>query len=287
MSGHITERAFAKLNLTLDVLGKRPDGYHNMETVMQTVDLWDEVDITIKDVPGIEVDISRDDLPKGLHNLAGKAAKIFLSYVNRPDVGVSIYITKRIPDKAGMAGGSADAAAVLRGLDRLLGTRLSEGELLELGAKVGSDVPFCVRGGTALARGRGEILTALPALPDCGIVLVKPDFSVSTPALFAALDGREIEKRPDTPGFLRLLEAGVLRGVGAALYNVFELALPPARRETVDGIKAHLLENGALGAAMTGTGSVVFGLFPSMEAARRAKSLPYTAFFVSPVGFSV
>lgn len=286
MTGHLSERAYAKLNLTLDVLCKRPDGYHDMKMIMQTVDLFDKVDIILKDTPEIEVDISRDDLPKGLHNLAGKAAESFLSYVNL-SAGVSVYITKNIPDKAGMAGGSADAAAVIRGLDRLLGTRLSDKELLELCAEVGSDVPFCLRGGTALATGRGEILTDLPALPACGIVLVKPDFSVSTPALFGALDGREIEKRPDTAAFLDLLKAGDLPGMGAALRNVFEPVLPPSERETVNEIKAHLLRYGALGSAMTGTGSAVFGLFSSLEAAKRIKPLPYTTFFVSPVGKNV
>ncbi len=278
----VRERAYAKLNLTLDVLRKRPDGYHDMEMVMQTVDLYDTVDITLNDVPGIEVGISRDDLPKNLHNLAGKAAAEFLNFVNE-SVGVSVYITKNIPDKAGMAGGSADAAAVIRGLDKLLETRLSDKELLELCAKVGSDVPFCLRGGTALARGRGEVLTDLPALPRCGIVIVKPDFSVSTPALFGALDGQEIENRPDTAGFLDLLKAGDLPGMGKKLYNVFEPVLPPPERETVDAIKAHLLRNGALGACMTGTGSAVFGLFPSLEAAKRVKPLPYATFFASPV----
>ena len=278
----VRERAYAKLNLTLDVLRKRPDGYHDMEMVMQTVDLYDTVDITLNDVPGIEVGISRDDLPKNLHNLAGKAAAEFLNFVNE-SVGVSVYITKNIPDKAGMAGGSADAAAVIRGLDKLLETRLSDKELLELCAKVGSDVPFCLRGGTALARGRGAVLTDLPALPRCGIVIVKPDFSVSTPALFGALDGQEIENRPDTAGFLDLLKAGDLPGMGKKLYNVFEPVLPPPERETVDAIKAHLLRNGALGACMTGTGSAVFGLFPSLEAAKRVKPLPYATFFASPV----
>lgn len=279
---HIRERAWAKLNLTLDVLCKRPDGYHDMEMVMQTVDLADEVDITLSDTPEIEVDINRDDLPKGLHNLAGKAAEAFLNYVNLL-VGVSVYITKNIPDKAGMAGGSADAAAVIRGLDKLLETRLSDKELLDLSAKVGSDVPFCLWGGTALAKGRGELLRDLPALPPCGIVIVKPDFSVSTPALFGALDGREIEKRPDTAAFLELLKTGDLAGIGKELYNVFEPVLPPAERATVDEIKAHLLQNGALGAAMTGTGSAVFGLFPSLEAAKRIEPLPYATFFASPV----
>lgn len=287
MTGHIRERAFAKLNLTLDVLGKRPDGYHDMETVMQTVDLWDEVDITLKNAPGIEVDTSKDDLPKDLHNLGGKAARLLLAHVGLTDVGVSVYITKHIPDGAGMAGGSADAAAVIRGLDKLLGTHLSEAELLALCAGVGSDVPFCLRGGTALATGRGEVLTELSNFPACGIAIVKPNFSVSTPELFAAIDGREIPSRPDTAEFLRLLEARDLRGMGAAMVNAFEPVLPEAERRIVEGIKSRLIRDGALGAAMTGTGSAVFGLFPSLDAAKSISPRPYATFFAAPVGKNV
>ena len=280
----IREMAFAKLNLTLDVLDKRPDGYHEMETVMQSVGLCDEVDITITDGPGIEVDISREDLPKGIHNLAGKAAQEFLSYVNRPDIGVKVYITKNIPDRAGMAGGSSDAAAVIRGLDRLLETGLSEEELLQICAKVGSDVAFCLRGGACLARGRGEILTALPPMPDCDIAIVKPDFSVSTQELFAALDGIDVAKRPDTAGFLDALRSGSLYDAGALMVNVFEEALPDRERRVVENVKRAFTGMGALGAAMTGTGSAVFGVFDELDGAAKAKiSHLGIVFFTKPV----
>ena len=261
MEGRILELAPAKLNLTLDVLGKRPDGYHELETVMQSVDLRDEVYITLTDRPGIKVDISRDDLPRDL--LAGKAAQVFLSYVNLPDQGVEVYINKRIPDKAGLAGGSSDAAAVIRGLDALLDTGLSETELLDISGRVGSDVPFCLLGGTRLCRGCGEIMTELPELPDCSIVIVKPDFSVSTPELFAALDSKRVLRRPDTGGFLKALNARELTGLGPYTVNVFEEVLPEDLGRRVQDIKDALLAAGALGASMTGTGSAVFGIFES------------------------
>lgn len=286
MMDSVRERAFAKLNFTLDVVGKRPDGYHDMETVMQAVGLWDEVDITLKGEPGIEVDISWDDLPKDLHNLAGKAAREYLNYVNMTDIGVEVYITKAIPDRAGLAGGSSDAAAVIRGLDRLLGRGLSEEELLKICAGVGSDVPFCLRGGTQLAAGRGEILTRLAPCPECGIAIVKPGFSVSTPELFAALDGLKIGKRPDTARFISALGRGDIAAASPLAFNVFEQALPGAERRTVEAVKGALLDAGALGAAMTGTGSAVFGIFRDAGQARRADLAGYgDVFFADPLKF--
>ena len=280
----LTLDACAKLNLTLDVGEKRPDGYHNMEMLMQSVSLYDTVDITLTTGKDIEVMSTDPSLPTGVHNLAGKAAKAFLSYVNITDIGIEVYITKRIPDRAGLAGGSADAAAVIRGLDRLLDTRLSARNLSSIALAVGSDVPFCLFGGTALARGRGELLTPLPAVPDCGILIVKPDFSVSTPALFAALDGCQVRLRPDTQGAVDALCAGDLSALAGYMVNVFEEALPEAERRTVVDIKSELLSDGALGACMTGTGSAVFGLFPTFADAQRADLRRFgETFAVSPV----
>lgn len=283
MEGRVVERAFAKLNLTLDVLHRRPDGYHEVEMVMQSVSLRDDVDITLRPGGGIRVVSSDPALPADLGNLAGKAAEAFLNHVRRREQGVEIHIAKRIPDRAGLAGGSSDAAAVIRGLDRLLGTELTEEELSAVALSVGSDVPFCLFGGTALARGRGETLRPLPPMPDCGILIVKPGFSVSTPALFDALDGCRVRSRPDTRGALDALGAGDLRALAGRLSNVFEQALPEAERRTVVDIKLALLSAGALGACMTGTGSAVFGVFPSLEAARRADLSRFGAVFaVSP-----
>ena len=258
----VTVPAFAKLNLTLDVLDRRPDGYHNMDMVMQTVDLRDEVYITLRQDGEINVMSTDPRLPTGLHNLAGKAAKAFFDFVDITDLGVDIAITKHIPDRAGMAGGSSNAAAVIRGLNRLTGAGLSQGALYTVCAQVGSDVPFCLLGGTARATGRGEILADLPPMPECRIAVVKPAFSVSTPELFAAIDGCAISERPDNRGFAGLLERGDLPGIGWRLRNVFEAALPGEERETVEAVKGQLLKLGALGCAMTGTGSAVFGIFP-------------------------
>src|SRR5699024_5645168 len=185
------------------------------------------------------------------------------------------------------AGGSADAAAVLRGLNQLAGLHLPPERLEEIGAKVGSDVPYCVRGGTALAEGRGEVLTDLPPLPSCHVVLCKPAFSVPTPELFARLDGVRIRRRPDTAGLLSALAAGDLAGVARRMYNVFEDALPPRRAAEIQRLKTELIQQGALGACMSGTGSALFGLFSDGETARRALAalalLCPTCFLARPV----
>lgn len=278
------ELAFAKLNLTLDVGEKRPDGYHNMEMVMQSVSLCDVVDITLTGDKTFKVMSTDPNLPTGYHNLAGKAAVAFLGYVNKSGIGVEVNITKNIPDRAGMAGGSADAAAVIRGLDALLDTRLTLEELSHIGALVGSDVPFCLVGGTALAGGRGELLTELPPMPDCGILIIKPDFSVSTPALFAALDCCRVTARPDTGAALAALSSGDLKALSGSMVNVFEEALPEAERRIVVDIKSSLLSAGACGACMTGTGSAVFGVFPTLDGAKEADLSRFgLTFAVSPV----
>ena len=184
--------------------------------------------------------------------------------------GLSITLDKSIPVCAGLAGGSADAAAVLRGLNALAGLGLSPERLEETGAKVGSDVPYCVRGGTALAQGRGEVLTDLAPLPACHVVLCKPAFSVPTPELFARLDGVRLRRRPDTRGLISALAAGDLAGAARRMYNVFEDALPPRRAAEIQRLKTALIQQGALGASMSGTGSAVFGLFDDDGTAQRA-----------------
>lgn len=264
--------ANAKLNLTLDVLGKRPDGYHDLRMVMQSVDLCDTLTVERRSGEGITVRTDLCFLPNDDRNLAAKAARAFFAHTGE-EFGLSIQIAKRIPVCAGTAGGSSDAAAVLRALNELTGAGLSPTELAKIGESVGSDVPYCVLGTTALAEGRGEVLTELPQLPPCMAVLCKPAFSVSTPELFHRIDGHKIGCRPDTEGVLAALERGDLREVARRMYNVFEDALPERYRRTVDEIKAALIAEGALGACMSGTGSTVFGLFDDGEAARRAYDL--------------
>lgn len=263
------EPARAKINLSLDVLGKREDGFHELCMVMETVDLADILYFT-HDGEGLRVESQVSFLPTDRTNLALAAALAFQRATGRSAEPLSIRVDKQIPVCAGTAGGSSDAAAVLRYLNRVTGENLSLSALQDIGATVGSDVPYCIMGGTALAEGRGERLTALPPLPKCPVVLCKPNFSVSTPALFAQIDRCKIRRRPDTKGILAALEAGDLQGVARRLYNVFEDVLQPRQKRTVESIKNTLIVEGALGAAMTGTGPTVFGLFDDEALAQGA-----------------
>lgn len=264
--------AYAKLNLSLDVLNKRPDGYHEMKMVMQTVSLRDRLTVETGTGRPLEMRSNLGFLPADEHNLAAAAALALCRETGTDPGGLSIRLDKSIPVCAGMAGGSADAAAVLRGLNELLGLGLSQTRLEEIGALVGSDVPYCVGGGTALAEGRGEVLTPLPPLPRCHVVLCKPAFSVSTPELFRALDGCRIRRRPDTAGLTEALAAEDLPGVARRMYNVFEHVLPQRRYQEICAIKNSLIQHGALGASMSGTGPTLFGLFDQQQAAEDAWS---------------
>lgn len=263
------ELAYAKINLSLDVLGKREDGYHELAMVMETVDLADTLTF-LHEGEGLRVESQVSFLPTDRSNLAAAAALAFQRETGCQVEPLVIQMDKRIPVCAGTAGGSSDAAAVLRYLDRVMGTNLSPEELRAIGETVGSDVPYCVMGGTALAEGRGEQLTALPPLPGCAAVLCKPNFSISTGALFSQIDRCKIRRRPDTKGIVAALEAHDLHGVARRLYNVFEDVLPPRQKGTVETIKNTLVNQGALGAAMTGTGPTVFGLFDDENAAQAA-----------------
>ena len=262
--------ANAKINLTLDILRKREDGYHELQMVMQAVTLADQ--LTVAPAKGPEGDAVADlrFLPTGNKNLAQVAAAVFRQATGLGGE-VDVSIRKRVPVCAGLAGGSADAAAVLRAMNALTGAGLSLEELAEIGARAGSDVPFCVLGGTALAEGRGERLTPLPALPPCHIVICKPPFSISTPQLFSRVNVRKIVRRPDTAGTIAALEAGDLAGVARRMYNVFEDALPERQRARVNDIKNVLIQCGALGASMSGTGPTAFGLFDDAGKAQEAR----------------
>lgn len=265
-------QAFAKLNLTLDVLGKRPDGYHDLRMVMQSITLCDTLTLTSNQGQGLRVSTDLHFLPTGEKNLAAIAARRFWEALGCPAEDLDICIRKRIPVCAGMAGGSTDAAAVLRALNQRAGSPLTPAELARVGEQVGSDVPYCVLGGTALAEGRGERLTPLPALPRCWVVVCKPEFAISTPELFARIDSVRLRCRPDTDGLLSALEEGDLGGAARRMYNVFEDALPPRRAGEIGEIRNSLIQYGALGASMSGTGPTVFGLFRDASAARHACS---------------
>ena len=263
--------ANAKLNLTLDVLGRRPDGYHDMRMIMQSVELADLLDTTRSGSGELRVSTNLHFLPNNAKNLAAQAALRWWEAQGNASQGLDITIDKHIPVCAGMAGGSSDAAAVLRALNELEGAGLSPAQLARIGERVGSDVPYCVTGGTALAEGRGEVLTPLPPLPPCWVVLCKPEFSISTPALFAKIDSVKLRCRPDTQGVIAALEARDLVGVARRMYNVFEDALPERQRSRVNDIKNVLIQCGALGASMSGTGPTAFGLFDSEALAREAQ----------------
>ena len=265
----VTEKAYAKLNLSLDVLRRREDGYHEMRMVMQSISLADDVTLLRQD-GDVTIRTNLKYLPCDDRNIAVRAARLFFAETGLPG-GVAITIKKRVPVCSGMAGGSSDAAAVLRGLCRLFGVAPGGKELRRMAGMLGSDVAFCVAGGTALATGRGELLEDLPPLPDCLIVVCKPHFSISTPELFSRIRCERIRCRPDTDGLIGALGAGDLKNLARRMYNVFEDVLPRSAGD-VSAIRQTLMEHDALGAVMTGTGSAVFGLFDDAEAAMSARA---------------
>lgn len=258
----------AKVNLALDILGTRSDGYHDMRMVMQTISLCDTVAVE-EMAAGFEVQTDGDFIPMGKKTLEQRAAEAFFEAAGRPVPGLRVTLEKVTPAYAGLGGGSADVAALLRILRDTYAPEMPAEELERIGFTVGSDMPFCVRGGTALAEGRGEILTDLPPLPACWFVLCKPEFGIPTPSLFALVDGKELVRRPDIDGMRLALEAGDLIGVAERLGNVFEEVLPEEYGE-VFLIKNRLLELGALNAAMSGSGPTVFGIFADQGTAQRA-----------------
>ena len=283
----ITEKAYAKLNISLDVSKAREDGYHDMVMVMQTVSLCDELSITLDQTGVVRAEADLRYIPRDDRNLAVKAAKLYFAKTGRDGTGAVIRMKKRIPVGAGMAGGSSDAAAVIRALSRNFGQELKKDEMMALAEQTGSDVAFCVLGGTALAEGRGEILTPLRDMPDCTIVICKPDYSISTPELFRAIDREKLRVHPDTAGILEAIREGNLAQICRRMYNVFE-DVPDRRMKIIGGIKNRLINKGAEGAVMTGTGSAVFGIFTDENTAKKAcsamaKEVPFTC-LAKPIG---
>lgn len=258
------EGAFAKVNLTLDVLGKRPDGYHDIQSVMQTLSIRDDVEIKIGTGRPWTLACSAEGIPTDERNLAWKAAEVFCSSLEKDPEGIAIRIQKRIPSGAGLGGGSADAAAVLRALNRYYGEPLSILALAELGARVGSDVPFCTLMGTAMAEGRGERLRPLTPMPDCVFVVCKPDFSISTPELYQKLDNVAIPTRPDNRAMESALLSGDLKAIADQVCNVFDPVVTAGHPE-LNYIKSICNSYGSLGQQMTGSGSAVFAIMPNFE----------------------
>ena len=258
------EYAYAKLNLTLDVLGKRDDGYHDLKSVMQTISIRDDVEIDIGTGKPWSLKCDADGIPTDETNLAWKAAKVYFDAIGKDPEGIEIRITKRIPSQAGLGGGSADAGAVLRALNKHYNNPLSILALAELGADVGSDVPFCTLCGTAMAEGRGERLRKLPNIPDCVFVVCKPDFSVSTPELYKKIDQCEIAKRPDHTAMESAILAGDLGKIAENLCNVFDPVVTEDHLE-LNYIKSIFNTYGSVGQQMSGSGSAVFAIVPDFE----------------------
>ena len=261
----LQESAFAKINLTLDVLDKRSDGYHDIKSVMQTISLRDDIEIDLGTGKPWRLICDKEHIPADERNLAWKAAKVFYDATGKDPDGLEIRIVKRIPSEAGLGGGSADAAAVLRALNRHYDYPFSILALAELGALVGSDVPFCTICGTAMAEGRGERLRKLPDMPeDCCIVICKPDFSSSTPELSKKLEEKTIANRPDHQAMESALLAGDLGKIAQNLCNVFDPVVTEEHLE-LNYIKSIFNSYGAVGFQMTGSGSAVFAIVESFE----------------------
>ena len=258
------EPAYAKVNLTLDVLGRRPDGYHDLQSVMQTISLRDDVEVDVGTGKPWAVHFRNSEVPTSETNLCWKAAKVFCEALHKDPGGIEIRITDRIPNQAGLGGGSADAAAVLRALNRHYDNPLSIMALAELGAQVGSDVPFCTIGGTAMVEGRGERLRKLPDMPDCVFVVCKPDFSISTPELFQKIDEKVIARHPDNRAMESAIIAGDLGRVAENIFNVFDPVVTEDHLE-LNYIKSIFNSYGSVGQQMTGSGSAVFGIVPEFE----------------------
>lgn len=261
-------KALGKINLGLDVLGRRENGYHDVRMVMQTLYLYDNVTLIKKEEPGIEIESNLYFLPKDSGNIAWKAANLLMEEFNIPG-GIKIILNKYIPVAAGMAGGSSNAAAVLYGMNKMYKLGLSQQELMDRGVKLGADVPYCIMRGTVLAEGIGEILSPLPPMPKCQILIAKPLVSVSTKAIYEAIDSKEIEDHPDIDGIIEGLKKQDLNKIASSMGNVLEKVTIDMHPEIAQ-IKNCILENGALGAMMSGSGPTVFGIFRSRRAAQEA-----------------
>ncbi|ADZ85807.1 4-(cytidine 5'-diphospho)-2-C-methyl-D-erythritol kinase [Cellulosilyticum lentocellum] len=259
----------AKINLTLDVVGKRENGYHDLQMIMQTINLYDTIFIRKAKTPGIRLTANFSWLPTNEKNIAYRAAQLFFEEAGIEEYGVSIEITKRIPVAAGLAGGSTDAAATLVGLNRLYETFYKREKLMEMGLKLGADVPFCIARGTMLAEGIGEVLTPLKPVPSMHVVLVKPPISVSTASVYKGLDINNIKLHPDTPKMIQAIEAQSPYEIATHMANVLEEVTIPMH-PIIGAIRRELVQHGAMGAMMSGSGSAVFGLFDSKEKANKA-----------------
>lgn len=261
-------KALGKINLGLDVLGRRPNGYHDVRMVMQTVYLYDQILLEKTDKEGISLETNLFYLPVNENNLAYRAAKMLIDEFAIKE-GVHISLEKHIPVAAGMAGGSSNAAAVLYGMNRLFQLGLTDQELMDRSVQLGADVPYCIMRGTVLAEGIGEKLTPLPAMPKCHVLLAKPPISVSTQKVYEELDAQEVTKHPDIDGILLGLQTGDLEKITSSMGNVLE-NVTITEYPQIERIKDVMKEEGALNAMMSGSGPTVFGIYDDKMLARRA-----------------
>lgn len=261
-------KALGKINLGLDVLGRRPNGYHDVRMVMQTVYLYDQILLEKTDKEGISLETNLFYLPVNENNLAYSATKMLIDEFAIKE-GVHISLEKHIPVAAGMAGGSSNAAAVLYGMNRLFQLGLTDQELMDRGVQLGADVPYCIMRGTVLAEGIGEKLTPLPAMPKCHVLLAKPPISVSTQKVYEKLDAQKVTKHPDIDGILLGLQTGDLKKITSSMGNVLE-NVTITEYPQIERIKDVMKEEGALNAMMSGSGPTVFGIYDDKMLARRA-----------------
>ena len=263
-------KALAKINLGLDVLRRREDGYHEVKMIMQTIGLHDDLEIRKTKTPGIQVKTNLYYLPTNENNLVYKAAKLLMDEFQIQD-GVSIQLKKRIPVAAGMAGGSSDGAAVLWGINQMYGLGLSMQALMERGVRLGADVPYCIQRGTALAEGIGEKLSVLPPMPKCTILIAKPGISVSTKFVYENLHANDLkpEQHPDVDSMIEAMRQKDLGLLCSRMGNVMETVTIPAY-PVINEIKRTMMDNGAIGSMMSGSGPTVFGIFDSPAAAKQA-----------------
>lgn len=266
----MTIPTYAKINLSLDVVGKRENGYHDLKMVMQSVSLHD--DVTVERTGGTELSLTCNVpyVPCNESNIAAKAALRFFEALGKRE-GLRIHLEKHIPMAAGLAGGSGNGAGVLLALNEMYSRPFSQERLREIGLTVGADVPFCLLGGTALAEGLGEVLTPLPPLPDCSILLVKPQFNISTVRVFTQLNWRAVRYHPDTAGLIRQLKAGAVGSTARHMYNVLETVTATEHPE-IYAIKSQMIDLGAEGSIMSGSGPTVFGIFTDEQKAQAALS---------------
>ena len=270
MIKHLSLKAYGKINLGLDVLRRREDGYHDVRMIMQTVGIFDRVDLIWKEEPGIQVETNLYYLPTNENNLVYKAAKLLMDEFQVQD-GLLIRLRKFIPVAAGMAGGSSDAAAVLFGVNKMFRLGLTTEELMQRGVKIGADVPYCILRGTALSEGIGEKLTRLPKVPKCYVLIGKPGINVSTKFVYENLHANDLrpEQHPDIDGMIRAIKAQDLQGIADKLGNVLE-TVTGKEYPVIQEIKDKMLEFGAIGSLMSGSGPTVFGLFTNPKAAQQA-----------------